>query len=144
MKEVIKAFMQIQSTSSINEKKAIIAANQDNELFKKCLVFLLDDNNVTGISTKKIAKKVEPYYHLAPLFLSVHSTFEDVMAYLAENNTGTDANIYEVQAFLRGHEEDRVFYEQMITKKLKLGIDKKVVNEVIPELIPHWDVQLGS
>ena len=35
MKEVIKIFKQIQETSSTNDKKAIIAANKDNELFKK-------------------------------------------------------------------------------------------------------------
>ena len=44
MKEVIKLFKQIQETSSTNDKKAIIVANKDNELFKKCLVFLLDGN----------------------------------------------------------------------------------------------------
>lgn len=47
VEEVIKIFKQIQSTSSTNEKKAIIAANKDNELFKRCLVFLLDSNIVT-------------------------------------------------------------------------------------------------
>ena len=54
MKEVIKLFKQIQETSSTNDKKAIIAANKDNELFKKCLKFLLDGNVVTGISSKKL------------------------------------------------------------------------------------------
>ena len=33
LKEVIKLFKQIQETSSTNDKKAIIAANKDNELF---------------------------------------------------------------------------------------------------------------
>ena len=56
MEKVIKIFKDIQSTSSLNDKKAIIAANKDNELFKKCLVFLLDSNIVTGISDKKLNK----------------------------------------------------------------------------------------
>lgn len=60
LEEVIKLFKQIQETSSLNNKKAIITANKDNELFKKCLRFLLDGNIVTGISTKKINKKVLP------------------------------------------------------------------------------------
>lgn len=54
MEEIIKLFTQIQQTSSLNDKKAIIIANRDNELFKKCLRFLLDGNIVTGISTKLI------------------------------------------------------------------------------------------
>ena len=144
MKEVIKIFKQIQETSSTNDKKTIIAANKDNELFKKCLVFLLDGNINTGISNKKINKKVEPSSELAPYYLCMNSTFEEVMDYLNKNNTGTDVDIYEIQCFLDGHEEDREFYEQMITKSFKLGADKKVINACIPNLIPTFDVQLGT
>ena len=144
MKEVIKIFKQIQETSGTNDKKAIIAANKDNELFKKCLVFLLDGNINTGISNKKINKKVEPSSELAPYYLCMNSTFEEVMDYLNKNNTGTDVDIYEIQCFLEGHKEDREFYEQMITKSFKLGADKKVINSVIPGLIPTWEVMLGT
>lgn len=144
MEEVIKLFKQIQETSSLNEKKAIITANKDNELFKECLKFLLDGNIITGISTKKIRKKVTLSSELAPYYLCVHSTFEDVMEYLQENNTGKDEDIYEVQSFLSGHGEDRDFYEQMITKKFRLGADEKLVNKCIPGLIDTWEVQLGS
>ena len=141
MEEVIKIFKQIQETSSINDKKTIIAANKDNELFKKCLVFLLDGNVNTGISNKKINKKVEPSSGLAPYYLCMNSKFEEVMDYLIKNNTGTDADIYEIQCFLVGHEENREFYEQMITKSFRLGADSKVINSVIPGLISTWDIQ---
>ena len=144
MKEVIKIFKQIQETSGTNDKKAIIAANKDNELFKKCLVFLLDGNINTGISNKKINKKVEPSSELAPYYLCINSTFEEVMEYLSKNNTGTDVDIYEIQCFLEGHKEYREFYEQMITKSFRLGADSKVVNSVIPGLIPTWEVMLGT
>lgn len=144
MEEVIKIFKQIQETSGTNDKKAIIAANKDNELFKKCLVFLLDGNINTGISNKKINKKVEPSSELAPYYLCRNSTFEEVMNYLIKNNTGTDADIYEIQCFLDRHEEDREFYEQMITKSFRLGADSKVVNSVIPGLIPTFEIQLGT
>lgn len=81
MEEVIKIFKQIQNTSSTNDKKAIIEANKDNELFKKCLVFLLDSNIVTGISDKKLNK-----------FVGMSGTelnsFEEVMKYLADFNSG--------------------------------------------------------
>ena len=137
MKEVIKIFKQIQETSSTNDKKAIISANKDNELFKKCLVFLLDGNINTGLSAKKIKKKVIKSEYILP-------TFEDVMKYLAQNNTGTDNDISMIQAFLDGHEEDREFYEQMITKSFRLGADSKVVNSVIPGLIPTFEIQLGT
>ena len=143
MKEVIKIFKQIQETSSTNDKKAIIAVNKDNELFKKCLVFLLDGNINTGISNKKINKKVEPSSELEPYYLCRNSTFEEVMEYIIKNNTGTDADIYEIQCFLDG-QEGRDFYEQMITKSFRLGADSKVVNSVIPGLIPTFEIQLGT
>lgn len=144
LEEVIRLFKQIQETSSINDKKAIIVANKDNELFKKCLVFLLDGNINTGISNKKINKKVEQSSELAPYYLCMNSTFDEVMNYLSKNNTGTDVDIYEIQCFLGGHEEDRDFYEQMITKSFRLGADSKVVNDCIPGLIPTFEIQLGT
>lgn len=67
MERVIKLFRQIQETSSLNDKKAIITANKDNELFKKCLRFLLDGNIVTGISTKKINKRIIDDFDVASL-----------------------------------------------------------------------------
>lgn len=144
MEEVIRLFKEIQNTSGLNDKKAIITANKNNDLFKKCLKFLLDGNIVTGISTKKLNKDVSPSSELAPYYLSAYSTFEDVVDYLAKNNTGKDEDIYEIQTFLSGHEEDREFYEQMIAKKFRLGADEKLVNKCIPGLIDTWEVQLGS
>lgn len=144
MKEVIVIFRQIQDTSSLNKKKEIIKVNSNNELFKKCLKFLLDSNIVTGISDAKIHKHVEPETELDPLYLCKFSEFPQVIDYLKKNNTGKDSDIYEVQAFLSGHEEDREFYEQMITKKFRLGCDAKVVNYMIPGLISTFDVMLGT
>lgn len=135
METVISLFKQIQSTSSLNEKKVIINDNKDNELFKKCLKFLCDSNIQTGLSTKKISKKVHPSnYSLAE--------FEDVIQYLKTNNTGTDYDISMIQSFINEQSKEyRSFYIDLITKKFRLGCDKKVVNSVIPGLIPSWDVQ---
>lgn len=136
MEEVIKIFNQIQNTSSTNVKKTIIAANKDNELFKKCLMFLLDSNIVTGISDKKLNKEcyILGYDHC--------NSFDMLMEYLKNNNTGCDYDIRTVIAFIDNQpEEYREFYRQMITKKFRLGCDKKVVNSVIHDLIPSWDVQ---
>ena len=139
LKEVIKLFKQIQDTSSTNDKKAIISANKDNELFKKCLVFLLDGNVNTGISNKKLKKNIGMTNHI-----DVTCDFEDIMEYLKINNSGRDNDISIVQGFIANQsEEDREFYEQMITKSFKLGADSKVINSVIPGLIPTWEVMLA-
>ena len=136
MKEVIKIFKQIQETRSTNDKKAIIAVNKNNELFKKCLKFLLDGNVVTGISSKKLNKDVFVFGH------DDCNTFEELMDYLTLNNTGCDYDIRTVRCFIENQpEEDREFYEQMITKSFRLGADAKLVNKCIPNLIPTWDIQ---
>lgn len=138
MEEVIRLFKQIQETSSTNDKKAIIAANRDNELFKKCLIFLLDGNIQTGLSSKKISKKVHKTDYYFP-------QFTDVMSYLETHNTGTDDDISFIQAFIRNQpEEYHDFYTEFVTKSFRLGADSKVVNSVIPGLIPTWDVMLGT
>lgn len=141
LKEVIKLFKQIKEISSINNKKAIIVANKDNELFKKCLRFLLDGNIVTGISDKKLNKKILNFNFAEA---DVCHSFEEVMSYLEKNNSGRDYDICAMQLFLETvPDDDREFYKQMITKKFKLGADKKVVNTCIPNLIPTFDVMLG-
>lgn len=146
MQEVIRLFKKIQETSSTKEKQRIISENKDNELFKKCLVFLLDSNIVTGISIKKFKKITDAstYKHIEDKL----NTFEEVMDYLKEHNTGTDNDIAKVKSFVYDHyivdDDEFDFYMQMITKKYKLGADKKLVNKAIPNLIDTWDVQLGS
>lgn len=146
MEKVIKLFKQIQETSSINDKKSIIIANKDNELFKKCLKFLLDKNIVTGISNSKISK-VNHNTTKDKSTIKLNS-FEDVMDYLEIYNTGRDEDIANVKNFIYDHyisdDDEFMFYVQMVTKKYKLGIDSKTVNKCIPELIPTWEVQLGS
>ena len=136
MKEVIKLFKQIQETSGKNDKINIVKANADNELFKKCLVFLLDTNIVTGISKKKLSKQ----FLMPQNYNLITYTFEDVMEYLKVNNTGRDEDIVYVQQFLSVRpKEDLWFYEGMITKTLKIGMDKKSANRATPGLIGRYN-----
>lgn len=139
MENVIKIFREIQATSGKNDKQAIIERNKDNELFKKCLVFLLDGNVVTGISKAKINKKVSDITNI-----SIDS-FEELMEYIKENNTGRDMDLAIVQSFINNQpKEHQEFYRDMATKSLRLGVDEKTVNKAIPNLIKSWEVQLGS
>ena len=143
MKEVIKLFKQIQETSGTNDKKAIIAANKDNELFKKCLVFLLDSNVTTGIAEKKydsLEARNSNWVHN-----NISKEFCELLDYIKQHNTGRDEDIIQCQAWSCGLDNDiKDFTRGMITKSIKLGCDKKVVNSAIPNLIPTFDVQLGT
>ena len=138
MNEVIRIFNQIKETSSTNDKVEVIKSNGDNELFKQCLVFLLDNMVITGISNAKINKNV--YGSTKPL-----DTFLDVIDYLSNNKTGRDEDIAQIQSFINNQPiEHQEFYKQMITKSLKLGCDAKLVNKAIPNLIPTFDLMLGT
>lgn len=137
--EVIKLFKQIQETNSLNDKKTIITANKENELFKKCLKFLLDGNVITGISNAKISKSV------GNDFVLTNDTWEDVMNYLGLHNSGKDEDILYIQRFIVNQpDEYKEFYKQMITKTFRLGADAKLVNKCIPGLISTFDVMLGT
>lgn len=138
VQNVAKIFSEIQSTNSKLEKQRIIRANKDNKLFTDTLVFLLSPYVQTGLSNKKITKKVAQAW-------AVVSCWEGMMKYLEYNNTGKDYDIATVQNFINNQPEDmRNFYIGLVTKSCKLGCDAKIINSVIPNLIPTFDVMLGT
>lgn len=138
MQNVMKILLQIQSTNSKLEKQRIIHENKDNKKFTDTLTFLLSPYILTGISTKKIKKKVKSAWEVV-------QSWEDMMSYFKFHNTGTDYDIATVQSFIQSRREDlREFYTGLITKSLKLGCDAKIINAVIPNLIPTFDVMLAN
>ena len=139
IERVKEIFDQLQATNSKLEKQRIIRENKDNMQFTDTLVFLLSPYILTGISTKKIDKKVKPWIYTNDYLWS------SVKSYLLSHNTGTDDDIAYIQDFIYYQPEDmRHFYKGLITKNIKLGCDAKIINDVIPNLIPTFSVQLGT
>lgn len=136
--EVKEIFDKIANTSGKNDKIKIIKQNKDNELFVECLKFLLDSDIVTGLSKKKIGKKVK-------LDKETTSDIRCIFDYLKQHNTGTDEDITTVQSFTHCMDEDlKEFCNGLFTKSLKIGVDVKSLNKAIPNLIPSFDIMLGS
>ena len=136
IERVKEIFDQLQATNSKLEKQRIIRENKDNMQFTDTLVFLLSPYILTGISTKKIDKKVKPW-----IYTNDYS-WSSVKSYLLSHNTGTDDDIAYIQDFIANQSEDmQDFYKGLITKSIKLGCDAKIVNDVIPNLIPTWEIQ---
>lgn len=142
MDKVFEIFAQLQATNSKKDKMAILTANSGNELFKKTLKWLLNPFVVTGIGNKALYKTIPT---LDDLEIGLWE-WEDVMDYLTINNTGKSENIRAVQNFiLRQPTKYHVYYEQLVTKTLKLGVDAKTVNAVCGKgFVPVWDIQLGT
>ena len=135
--EVKEIFDKISNTSGKNDKIKIIKQNKDNDLFIKCLKFLLDSDIVTGLSKKKINKKVA-------VMGDRLETIEEAMEYLKQHNSGKDSDIAMIKDFCDRQEGCKLFCEGLFTKSLKIGIDVKGVNKAIPNLIPSFDIMLGS
>ena len=137
MEQVFKIFEELMDTTKKSEKAAILIRNQGNRLFTSTLKWLLDPFVLTGISSKKLSKNVS--YDTTPI-----QTWGDMMVYFENHHTGSDDDIRIVQGFIESQpEEQREYYRALVTKSLKLGVDAKSVNDVIPNLIPTFSVQLG-
>ena len=135
--EVKELFDKIANTSGKNDKIKIIKQNKDNELFVECLKFLLDSDIVTGLSKKKINKKVA-------VMGDRLETIEEAMEYLKQHNSGKDSDIAMIKDFCDRQEGCKLFCEGLFTKSLKIGVDVKGVNKAIPNLIQQHQVMLAS
>lgn len=137
MKRVIEIIKELKSHSGRIDKENILKRNKDNELFKEVLRFTYDPYIVTGISKKKLNKKVKfkPY--------DTEDDIIDMMAYLTKNNTGKDKDIIYIQNWLR-NQEDKEILSEIITKDLKCGITAKTINKVFKCLIREFNVMLAS
>lgn len=135
--EVKNFFDLLASTSSIKAKKQLLAERRDDGNVKKYLDYLLNPFFVTGISEKKIRKVVS-----VERPIQCHS-FDELMAYVRKNHTGSDDILASVQAYLDSvNPELRTFYIGIITKTIRVGCDAKTVNDALGyEFIPQWEVQ---
>lgn len=95
---------------------------------------------ITGISTKKINKKVGIIPNVN--YSSVGS-MHNLLEYLMINNTGRDIDISICESVFTNYDpEMQEFIKSIITKTLRLGIDSKTANKVYgKDFIPEYDVQ---
>lgn len=139
IEKVKEIFNQLQSTNSKLEKQQIIRENKENKKFTDTLKFLLSPYQLTGLSERKINKKVDAVR-------GVITSWENAVEYLSNHNTGTDHDIALVQSFINQQPENmRDFYKGLITKSIKLGCDAKTVNKVLGKnFIPTFEIMLAN
>ena len=112
MEELIRVVKELQATTGRLEKETILQENKDNDFIKRVFKFTYDPYLVTGISSKKLKKKVKSIgYHITQL--------DVLMEYLKKNNTGRDIDIATVQGYLFFlTENEKEIVSQIITKSL--------------------------
>lgn len=139
MEKVLSIVERIQSTSGRNDKESILAQNKDNELFKNVMHFIYNPFILTGISKKKISKKLK-----LPTESSTLSIIE-VMDYLQSHNSGRDEDIILIQHFIQSQPEGlRDFYIKIVSKDLSIGLTDGTLNKIYGDFIPTFDVMLAK
>lgn len=138
-----KILEKIKNTSSNNEKQGILEQNKNDELLKEILYFVYNPYFRTGLSSKKIKKKIAPTEYR--LLLDPESSITYIFNYLKDHNTGTDQDIAHVQWYIRNYNEGcPEIVEQILTQTLKIGMTAKSINKVWEDLIPEFDIMLAE
>ncbi|MGZ3123654.1 ATP-dependent DNA ligase, partial [Bacillus subtilis] len=148
LSEIVKVFKEIEKEPSRTGKELILKNNEGNTEFREALSFLLNPYIVTGVSTKKMRKKI-PVKTKAKLADKVHkiSTFKEAIEYIKRHNSGRDVDILAIKGFIESvvTGDERLFIEKFFTKDLKLGISSKTVNKVYGKgTIPQFEVMLAK
>lgn len=143
MIEQYKILKRIQETSSSKEKQGILESNKNNELLKEILEFVYNPYFKTGLSSKKINKKLPQTEYR--LILNQNDSITYMFKYLKDHNTGTDQDISHVQWYIRNYSEgEPEFVKEILTQTLKIGMTAKSINKVWKDLIPEFDVMLAE
>ena len=139
IQEIKENFYSIKNEGSIKKKQELLKDMMSNKAFARVLYFAFNDYIVTGLSSKKINKKLD--YKTKNEFGNDITT---LMWYLLENNTGKDVDIAIVQAFIEDNLEHKDFIVDLVTKNIKVGITATTINKVRPNFIPEFGVQLAN
>lgn len=143
MDNLIKIINDLKSDSSRTSKEKILKDNENDALFRYVLKFVYNPFIVTGLSTKKVNKKVKVKIDSKHDFKEI----EDVLRYLKVYNSGRDYDIAVVQNFINklSTKEAKDIAKQIVTKSLKVGITEKTINKVYgKDEIPSFSVMLAE
>ncbi|EOO11317.1 RNA ligase family protein [Bacillus cereus] len=147
MENVIEILERIKADSSRTVKETILKQHKENEELRYVLDFLYNPYVITGLSKKKVNKKLSTERFLE---LPAEHKFEnglDVLEYLKAHNSGRDSDIAVVQYFLGTLmiPSEIVFFKELFTKSFKSGITAKTINKSFGEkFIPEFNVQLAK
>lgn len=140
LKEFKNFVDELNLSNSRNYKLDILNKYKDNDNIKYYLNFLYNTYITTGISDKKLNKKVPKCTDVPSL------NIKGLLDFVKNNNTGTDNIIGIIQTVRDNLVEDQFIdlFNSIITKSLSLGIDVKSINKEMNNLIPTFNVQLAN
>jgi len=152
---------ELNKNNSRNYKISVLEKYRDDMDIKYYLNFIFNPFIITGISDKKLARRVETDYS------TEITAVNDILNYAQAHNTGSDADLsiifssrdtlfeeFNLNVFLEEDVSEQEFgdiiaslydlFDKILTKNVQLGIDAKTINKVIPNLIPTFNVMLAN
>jgi len=138
--KVLQAFVdEMKSTSSLNNKKTIINAYGKNLFIKSALVYTFDPYKKYYVTSKTCKKRSD--------LCDMNLIHDDIFHLLNDLNdrvyTGHDA-IAMVNGFIAQYSEYEDLIFSIIDRNMEIRASSSVINKVIPELIPTFDVALAN
>ena len=138
--KVLQAFVdEMKSTSSLNVKKTIINAYGKQHFIKNALVYTYDPYKKYYV-TSKTCKKNKDLCDMNQIHDSIFHLLNDLNDRVY---TGHDA-IAMVNAFILQHKEYEDLIFSIIDRNLEIRASESVINKIIPNLIPTFDVALAN
>jgi DNA ligase-1 len=134
-------FERLKNSTKKQEKIDCLTDYKDDELFCFVLEFLLNTDKKTGLSSSKLDKKVNE--NLAIQMVNL----EALINYLLKNNSGRDIDIATAQKYINDLSNFTLsrFISELITKKYKCGVTKKVASVILPEVVKNeHEIMLAS
>lgn len=136
---------ELQEIAGLKEKKKFIWKNASDEDFQKLLFYALNPMLTYNISQERLRKEMKAFEstELPENVVYPFSSIAECLDYLSGLRGIDDSTVRQVAMFLFFSFEERArnLYIQIISKTLRLGVTAKTVNEVIPDLLPEWEVQ---
>lgn len=152
---------ELNKDNSRNYKISVLEKYRDDEDIKYYLDFVFNTYIITGISDKKLNRRVETDYS------TELNTIFDILNYVKTHNTGSDKDLsiifsnrdtlfeyFDLNTFLEEDVSEQEFgdiiaslydlFNKILVKNIQLGIDVKSINKVMPNLIPTFNVQLAE
>jgi ATP-dependent DNA ligase len=130
--EIHRIFEALKSHSGKIEKREIIEQNKDNEVFKEILRLTYSPNIVFYM--KQIPKKQGEIKNEVLLEEAVEKLFP----IYSRKVTGNNAKEFIQYMLNQMSEENAEIIRGIINKGFSIGINKKIINEAIPGLIPEF------
>jgi len=128
----------MKSTSSLNEKKQIIESIKDNDFITNILHHTYNPYlkyNVTSKNCKKLNHLITTH---------PHDTIFNLLKHLDRRTFTGHSAIEMVNGFVVSNIQYRDLIYSIIDKNLEIRANDSVINKIIPNLIPTFDVALAT